>query len=105
MKIGNYQIKMSTSTLQIRIDDSLKEQAIALFDRLGLDLPTAVRMFLKKAVSENGVPFELKDTPRISTKGLDVLLALNEEAIRNGVAGMSEEEIEKEISNAHVLNS
>ena len=92
---------MSTSTLQIRIDDNLKEQAIALFDRLGLDLPTAVRIFLKKAVLENGVPFELKDKPRISTKGLEALIALNDEAIANGTAGMTEKEIEREIAAAH----
>ena len=45
---------MSTATLQIRVEDSLKEQATALFERLGLDLPTAVRIFLKKSVAENG---------------------------------------------------
>ena len=92
---------MSTSTLQIRIDDSLKEQAVALFDRLGLDLPTAIRMFLKKAVAENGVPFELKDSPHISTKGLEALAALNDEAVKKGIAGMSEKEIEMEIAAAH----
>lgn len=101
MKNIGYNVIMSTSTLQIRIDDNLKEQATALFDRLGLDLPTAVRIFLKKAVSENGVPFELKDTARISTKGYESMLALNEEAVRNGIAGMSEEEIEQEIAAAH----
>jgi len=92
---------MSTATLQIRIEDNLKEQAVALFERLGLDLPTAVRIFLKKAVSENGVPFEIKDKPRVSTKGLEALYALNTEAIRNGKTGMSEEEIEAEITAAH----
>lgn len=94
-------VRMSTSTLQIRIDDNLKEQAVALFDRLGLDLPTAVRIFLKKVVSENGVPFELKDTPRISHKGLEILTALNNNAIANGTAGMTEEEIEMEIAAAY----
>lgn len=92
---------MSTSTLQIRIEDNLKEQAIALFDRLGLDLPTAVRMFLKRSVAENGVPFDLKETPRVSTEGLELLLALNTEAINNGKAGMTEEEIEAEITALH----
>ena len=92
---------MSTSTLQIRIDDHLKEQAIALFDRLGLDLPTAVRMFLKKAVLENGVPFELKDSPRVSTAGLEILAAINEKAVEDGTVGMTAEEIENEISAAH----
>lgn len=100
MRNNTILFKMSTSTLQIRIDDNLKEQAVALFDRLGLDLPTAVRIFLKKAVSENGVPFELKDTPHVSVKGLEVMTAINNKAIDDGVAGMTEEEIEMEIAAA-----
>ena len=96
---------MSTSTLQIRIEDSLKEQAIALFDRLGLDLPTAVRMFLKKSVAENGVPFELKEKPRVSSEGLELLYAVNAEALKNGKAGMTEEEIEAEIASFHAENN
>lgn len=96
---------MSTATLQIRIEDNLKEQAVALFERLGLDLPTAVRIFLKKAVSDNGVPFEIKDKPRVSTKGLEALYALNAEAVRNGKTGMTEEEIEAEITAAHAENN
>ena len=71
-----------------------------MFDRLGLDLPTAVRIFLKKAVLENGVPFELKDTPKMSVKGLEIMTAINDKAINDGVAGMTEEEIETEIAAA-----
>lgn len=89
---------MSTATLQIRVEDNLKEQAMALFERLGLDLPTAIRIFLKKSVAENGVPFELKEKPRISANGLEALYALNAEAIKNGKAGMTEEEIERPLN-------
>ncbi len=92
---------MATSTLQIRVDENLKEQAVSLFDRLGLDLPTAVRIFLRKSVLENGLPFEVKDKPRVSRRGLEALYALNDEAVKNGTAGMTEEEIEAEIADAH----
>lgn len=77
---------------------------MALFERLGLDLPTAIRIFLKKSVAENGVPFELKEKPRISANGLEALYALNAEALKNGRAGMTEEEIEAEIAVAHAEN-
>ena len=96
---------MSTTTLQIRVEDSLKEQAMALFERLGLDLPTAIRIFLKKSVSENGVPFEIKEKPRVSVNGLEALYALNAEAVKNGKAGMADEEIEAEIALAHAENN
>lgn len=95
---------MSTATLQIRVEDNLKEQAMALFERLGLDLPTAIRIFLKKSVAENGVPFEIKEKPSVSANGLEALYTLNAEAMKNGKAGMTEEEIEAEIAIAHAEN-
>ena len=64
----------------------------------------AFRIFLKKSVSENGVPFEIKEKPRISASGLEALYALNAEAVRSGKAGMTEEEIESEIAAAHANN-
>lgn len=44
-------------TLQIRIDDEMKNKAAELYDSMGLDLSSAVRMFLKKSISVNGIPF------------------------------------------------
>ena len=41
---------MGTSLLQVRIDDTLKNQAAEVFDNLGIDTSTAVRMFLKRVV-------------------------------------------------------
>ena len=38
--------------LQIRVDEELKNQANAIYNELGIDLSTAVRMFLKKSVIE-----------------------------------------------------
>mgnify|MGYP004450307907 CR=1 FL=1 len=39
---------MSTTVVQFRIEESLKDDANALFENLGLDMPTAFRMFLKQ---------------------------------------------------------
>ena len=50
---------MATSIVQFRIDDDLKNQATELYDRLGIDLSTAMRMFLKRSVSVNGIPFAM----------------------------------------------
>lgn len=43
----------------------------------------------------------LKDSPQVSIKGLKVLAALNHDAIVSGTAGMTEEEIENEITAVH----
>ncbi len=48
------------ATLQIRIDDNTKAAADSLFNGLGLDTPTAVRMFLAAALEHDGIPFEVK---------------------------------------------
>ena len=50
---------MATSIVQFRIDDDLKNQATELYDKLGIDLSTAMRMFLKRSVSVNGIPFSM----------------------------------------------
>ncbi len=54
--------------LQIRIDEELKNEADTLFADLGFDTPTAVRIFLKKAVQRQGMPFDVAHSmPNIET--------------------------------------
>ena len=48
------------ATLQVRLDDSLKKKADNLFADLGLDTPTAVRIFLNAAINSEGIPFVIK---------------------------------------------
>ena len=46
--------------LQICVDDTLKEQADALFSSLGLDTSTAIRIFLYASVENGGIPFSVQ---------------------------------------------
>lgn len=48
------------STIQVRVEDELKEKAEQLFRELGTDTTSAIRMFLTQAVANNGFPFEIK---------------------------------------------
>lgn len=66
---------MSTTNLNIRTDKAVKDQAEAIFNELGLSLTTAVNMFLRTAIRENGIPFELK---------LDVPNEITAKAIKEG---------------------
>ncbi|OWV00270.1 type II toxin-antitoxin system RelB/DinJ family antitoxin, partial [Fibrobacter sp. UWH3] len=52
---------MATTVLQIRMDEDLKNEAADLFDKMGMDLPTAIRVFLKRAVAEKAIPFEVRE--------------------------------------------
>lgn len=46
---------MANSLVQIRVDNKLKDEVTAIYDQLGLDLSTAVRIFFKRSVAEQGV--------------------------------------------------
>lgn len=50
---------MATISTNIKIDPDLKREAQQLFDSLGLNLSTAVNMFLKQAVREQAIPFRV----------------------------------------------
>lgn len=46
--------------MNIRMDETTKKQAQQLFAEFGLDMTTAINMFLKQSVREQRIPFELK---------------------------------------------
>ena len=91
---------MASSLLQVRVDDSLKDAAARVFENLGIDTSTAVRMFLKRAVMENGIPFRMT-MPKNSynaERGYRAMVELGEASEKNGLSEMSLEEINAEIS-------
>lgn len=60
---------MSTTNINVRIDSELKKSAEELFNDLGLNMSAAITMFLKSAVSHDGIPFEVKRiSPNAETK-------------------------------------
>jgi len=63
-----------TSAINVNVPIDVKEEATALFNNLGLNMSTAINMFLKKAIHERGIPFEIKE-PKPSK---DLLEALQE---------------------------
>ena len=50
---------MATSTLQIRIDSGLRKDAERLFTNVGLDMSSAIRLFLRQSVIRHRLPFEV----------------------------------------------
>ena len=59
---------MGTSNVTVRVDDELKKQAEELFADLGLTMTAAMMVFMKQAVREQRIPFEL--TRNRPNKGL-----------------------------------
>ncbi len=51
--------KMSKVRLNVNIDSDVKERASQVFSKLGLDMTTAVTIYLNQVIQKNGIPFDL----------------------------------------------
>lgn len=51
---------MASTNLNIRVDSELKSQAEALYAELGMNLSTALNLFMRSSVRYGGIPFELR---------------------------------------------
>ena len=63
---------MATAPTQIRIDADIKKQATDLFNDLGLDMSSAVNLFLHQCVLRGGLPFRV-EMPRYTQRTLDAM--------------------------------
>ena len=97
---------MASTLVQIMVDDKLKDDVSAIYDQLGLDLPTAVHIFFKRTVAEQGIPFTMKlnyDSRRsFARKKIpqDVMLAMkamSDSAEENRLSDLTLDEINEEI--------
>ena len=50
----------NTTNLNIRVDEELKRKAEAIFNELGLNMSTAMNIFLRYSVRYGGIPFDLR---------------------------------------------
>ena len=48
------------ATINIRIDEELKKQSEKIFEEIGLGMTSALTIFLKAVVRNNGIPFPLE---------------------------------------------
>ncbi len=60
---------MAKVSTNISLDPSLKKSAQELFTELGMDLTTAITIFLRQAVREQAIPFTIRrEAPNEETK-------------------------------------
>ena len=50
---------MSKTSMSIRLDSEVKEQAQQVFNSLGMDMTTAINIFLRQAIQYQGLPFDV----------------------------------------------
>lgn len=60
---------MATSPTQIRIDSNVKTEANELFKKLGIDMSSAVNIFLRQCVLRGGLPFKV-EIPKFNAETL-----------------------------------
>ena len=48
---------VDTATISFRTDPQVKQRAKELYESMGLDLSTALNMFLRQSLTDNGMPF------------------------------------------------
>lgn len=59
---------MASISVNILMDSEVKKQAEEIFSELGINMTTAINIFLKQSIREHGLPFELKlDVPNTET--------------------------------------
>lgn len=50
---------MANTIISVNVDSETKEKAIKIFNDLGLNMSTAINIFLKAVIKENGIPFAI----------------------------------------------
>lgn len=58
---------MAKKNLQVRLDEKLKRKVEKIFEQVGIDTPTAIRVFFAKVVDVGGIPFLLQHSERTYT--------------------------------------
>ncbi len=59
---------MAQTSITMRIDENLKKQAEELFAEFGMNMTTALTVFIKAAVRQGKIPFEISvDIPNAET--------------------------------------
>lgn len=90
---------MAQATFSIRMDAELKKQLDELCADFGMTTSTAFTIFAKKVVRERRIPFEITSPDEEITleRGREAFYQLREEARKNGLQGMTLDEINEEI--------
>ena len=82
---------MTAVSTNIKIDPVVKQRAQVLFDSLGMNLSTAVNVFLKQSIREQAIPFRIGD-PFYSQANMEYLRQVTHD-IDTGKSVLKEHEL------------
>jgi len=70
-------------TIEVQVDDNTKAELDSLFSGLGLDTPTAVKIFFAKSLEYDGIPFAVNHR----ALSLEMLEAVEDTRLRRNLIG------------------
>lgn len=79
---------MATTPTQVRIDADIKKEATALFSSLGLDMSSAINLFLHQCILRGGLPFAV-EVPQYSDRTLTAMTEARQISRNPDVPGYS----------------
>ena len=92
---------MAQATFSVRMDETLKVEFEAWCNYFGMNMSTAINVFARTVVQEQKLPFEISASelfgPANATKMFN---SARKQALDNGIADMTMEEIDEEIYKA-----
>ena len=89
---------MAQTAMTIRMDNELKVQFDALCNEFGMSTNTAFNIFARAVVRGRRIPFIIEASEKEDVPGKAAFDQLRRYAAENGLAGMSLDEINKEIT-------
>lgn len=89
---------MVNTLVQFRTEETSRIKAVRICEKLGIDLQTYLRMCISRLIQENGIPFSMKLDGISENKGIEAMKAASRIAEEKGIADMSLDEINAEIS-------
>lgn len=83
------------ATINIRVDENVKNEATALFESLGLDMTTALNIFLRQSITYGGIPFPIKKPRWVVSSEEEIYAKLKEaeEELEKGATPITHEEL------------
>lgn len=81
---------MESVNVTARVDKNLKMEAETLFSDLGLNMSTAINMFLVRCVAEQGLPFDVKKANKVSFPSRELLKSISDDSMKEFDAAYKE---------------
>ena len=90
-------MKTAESTIQIRIDTKTKNDSRKILEELGLDMSSAVKMFLKNVINTQSIPLDLRTENGFTVAQEKEMIQETEHAKKYGKSFSSVDELMKDL--------